>query len=517
MRVFFLLLLLFSYLQAQPILTGYQYQMDLGNLQTDGHVSAPTYFHIYYTINPPNISIGVVADTTTAIGWAGFGITNTNLMIPGDAVIAHVDTGPRINDFFLVGRVASLSPVFCNNGIAAVCFDPTEKPAGNCQDNVYNTTVSRISNFLTFTYTRPLAASDACDLAITPGVPVGIIFGVGPTIASSAWPYSIQYHYVRGISNMTFLLSPVTTGVATTAVATTGSAATTASVTTAAATTAVATTGFSTTGAIVNPPTLTGFANQLDLSNSLTDGFMNVVKYYMFYYTILGPTINIGMVCLSPDGWCAFGWSPSGQMQTAPQPSDAVVCSINPGTGQLQISDFDLIGRSAPDPVQCNSSSTSFVCPDVSRPGCADNTFASSGMRIGNYLMCSFSRPIIASDTCDVAITPGTAQYLIFSLGPTTGSGIFPYNIQFHTAHTNVTFPYTFIASPLPSSSAIPATSVATTTCPIGMLGCPCTSGGGCNPGLACSASLICVMKASAASSLVIPLVLMAVLLFLFV
>jgi len=309
-------------------------------------------------------------------------------------------------------------------------------------------------------------------------------------------------------------LTPATTGIPTTAVATTGTPATTAAVTTAVPTTAIPTTGFSTTGAVVNPPTLTGFANQIDLSNVLTDGFMSVVKYYMFYYTILGPTINIGMVCYSPDGWCAFGWSPSGQMQTPVQPSDAVVCSINPANGQVQLSDFNLIGRSAPDPVQCNTTSTSYICPDFSRSGCADNTFAGSGMRIGNYLSCSFSRPIVASDTCDVAITPGTPQYLIFSIGPTTGSGVFPFNVQFHTAHTNVTFAYTFIASPVPSS-AVPATSLATTACPVGMLGCPCTPGGGCDPGLACSAGLICVKKA-AASSLAIPLVLLVVLLFLF-
>jgi len=393
-----------------------------------------------------------------------------------------------------------------------------KKPAGSCQDNVYNTSVTRISNFLVFTYMRPLNATDSCDISIVPGVPIGIIFAVGPTTASAFWPYSIQYHYVRGITNMTFSAAPLTTGVPTTAAGTTGlPAASTAAATTAKATTAVATTGFSTTGAIVNPPILTGFANQIDLSGLLTDGFVSVVKYFTFYYTILGPNINIGMVCLTvTDGWCGFGWSPSGQMQTTPQPSDAVVCTTNPQNGQVQISDFDLIGRSAPDPVQCNTSTTNYVCPDFSRPGCTDNTFAVGGSRVGNYLTCTFSRPIAASDTCDVAITPGTPQYIIFSIGPTTGSGVFPYNIQFHTSHTNVTQQYNFIASTV-TSSAVPATSaIAPTTCPVGQLGCPCTPGGGCDPGLACSSGLICVKKA-AASTLIVPTVLLVVLLFLFV
>jgi len=135
-------------------------------------------------------------------------------------------------------------------------------------------------------------------------------------------------------------------------------------------------------------------------------------------------------------------------------------------------------------------------------PTCADNLNTVSGSRMGDYLVLEFSRPLIASDQCDIAIIPNMPIDVIYALGPITGSGTWPYKIQFHTAHgTNTSHPLTFIApTSAPTSTPVTASNSATSasqqqqsstsTCVVGRVSCPCTAGGGCDPGLVCSSNL---------------------------
>jgi len=205
----------------------------------------------------------------------------------------------------------------------------------------------------------------------------------------------------------------------------------------------------STTGNPIGmPPTLTGYAFQVDYSFNLTDGFNPAPQpqYFHMYYTLTPPTLFMGIVAYSLDGWLGFGWSPSGIMQTPNMPSDAVLAYVDT-IGNTFVSDFTLIGRSAPTPTSC-AGPTPGVCPDISIAGCADNIVVKSISRQSNYLILQFSRPMTASDKCDVAIVPGGAnQNAIFALGPTITSMPWPYSVQFHTYHTNGTTPINWMVT----------------------------------------------------------------------
>jgi len=459
-RFFVLFLCVLPIIWGQPTLTGYDYNMELGNLLTDGHVSSPGTFHLYYSVRSPLIYIGFVADTRDTTGWAGFGFSTTDLMIPGDAAVGMMDVvTPRLGDFYLSGRQASLSNVFCANGIGAVCYDPMEKAVGGltCADNLSNTSVSRVGTFLVLQYTRPIAASDFCDLAVNLTGPSNIIYAVGPTTTTYLWPFNLQYHAVRANTTFTFIATPPTS--AATSVATTMTMTTMATTMTN-ATTVPATSMASTTGGIGAPPTLTGYSYNQDFSANLTTGYhpAPLPQYYHLYYTFQPPTISIGLVAYSIDGWLGFGWSPSGYMQQTGSPSDAVLAYVDP-IGNSFITDFTLIGRTAPDPVGCMGTSPG-VCPDTSVPTCADNIVLKRMSRVGNYLQVEFSRPVIASDSCDVAILPSGSpnQFVIYALGPTINSMAWPFSIQYHTYHTNVTQAFNWIQNPTPTPPPVGTT-----------------------------------------------------------
>jgi len=455
-RFFVLFLCVLQIIWGQPALTGYDYNSELGTLLTDGHVSSPGTFHLYYSVRSPLIFIGIVADTRDTTGWAGFGFSTTDLMIPGDAAIGMMDgVIPRLGDFYLSGRVASLNSVFCANGIAAVCYDPLEKPQGalNCSDNLSNTSVSRVGTFLVLQYARPIAASDFCDQAVNLTGPSNIIYAVGPTTTTFGWPFNLQYHAVRANTTFTFLATPPTSAATSMTTMTTMTSMTSMATTMTNQTTMPATsTSASTTGGIGTPPVLTGYSYDYDFSNNLTTGYhpAPLPQYYHMYYTFQPPTISIGIVAYSIDGWLGFGWSPSGFMQQPGAPSDAVLAYVDP-IGNAFITDFTLMGRTAPDPVGCKGTSPG-VCPDTSIATCADNINLKLLQRVGNYLQVEFSRPVIASDACDVAILPSGSpnQFVIYSLGPTINSMPWPFSVQYHTYHTNVTQAFNWIQNPAP-------------------------------------------------------------------
>jgi len=248
--------------------------------------------------------------------------------------------------------------------------------------------------------------------------------------------------------------------------------------------TVVTTTG-GTTGSPVAPPVLTGFANSVSFTNEQTNGLTAVPTYYQLYYTVNPTTISFGIVAdTGVDGWVSLGWSVSGNMTTNGTISDAVLAWVNAeGTGY--VTDFDITGRNPPTIVNCGTLGA--VCPDTTQVGCADQTSAISATRIGNYITVQFTRPLIASDVCDIAIKPNMPQFIIYAVGPVISGGVWPYIAQYHTAHTITPYAITFLYTPV--ATTIPA-------CPPGTLGCPCTVTATCNQGLTCK-NAICVTSAA--------------------
>jgi len=471
--------------------------LDLSGYMTDGTETTGTYFHFYYTINPgpQTISIGFVADTTQLTGWAAFGFSNTGLMLNSDAAVAWVDSSgdSYVTDFILDGRIAP-NPETCSVE-AGACPDISRS---GCVDSLFNETITRTQTFLSVQYTRYLRAQDVCDLAVSVGSPLYIVFAVGPVTSTGVWPYKAQYHYAR--TNVT--LSLILLNTPTTA----PTSAATSAATTVMSTTAIATTTSSTTGA-APPPTLTGYAYQLDFTPTMSNGFYNTDQYYQLYYTIASGTLSVGIVALNPDGWVAIGWSYDGYMATTTStPSDAVILYVDTA-GNILASDSILYGRYPGTNTTCPGNNPTGVCPDTSRPGCSNNAVAISGSRTGNYMTVEFTRPIAQSDSCDMPITVNHTQFIIYALGPVVQDQNWPYIVQFHSAHANVTQNTTFYGPGTP-----PATSTFTTqtnSCPIGTQGCPCTPAATCNAGLICSAN-ICITGSS--SSITVNMLLLFVL-----
>jgi len=302
----------------------------------------------------------------------------------------------------------------------------------------------------------------------------------------------MQYHYSRSpvAFNYTVLLPVTTTGVMTTGSSTTGSM-TTGSMGSIQSSTA-STTGAGTTGSLQPPPVLSGYAYSTNLVNNFTNGLTPVSLYLDLYYTI-NPTgtISIGLVGnTGVDGWLGFGWSVSGNMTTNGQVSDAVLAYVD-GVGNVDITDFDITGRNPPSITNC--ATTGAVCPDVGQAGCADQVTNKMASRNGVYLTVQFTRPLAASDVCDIAIVPNGKQDIIFAIGPVTSGGVWPYSAQFHIAHTIVPEPYTFsYVAPPPTTQPI---------CVAGTLGCPCFQGTSCNSGLVCR-NAICVTSAASSNTI---------------
>jgi len=329
----------------------------------------------------------------------------------------------------------------------------------NCTDNLANQTVSRSGTFLTLEFSRPINASDYCDYPIDLEGSNHLVYGVGPAVATYQWPYNFQYHLVRANISFAFITTlPATTATIPTATSTPTTMATVNNGTTNFATATMPATMPATTGSpIAAPPTLSGYANSFDFSLNLTNGFTPAVapQYYHIYYTYTPPTLSMGIVAYSVDGWLGFGWSPSGIMDALGMLSDAALAYVDP-MGQMFVTDFALIGRVAPTAAGCINTTTG-ICGDTTiLTGCLDNVSLKSLSRTGTYLLFEFTRPVIASDICDVAVLPSGSknQNVIFAVGPTITSSPWPFNIQFHYYHTNGIFPFNWVPTASPATMA---------------------------------------------------------------
>jgi len=177
-------------------------------------------------------------------------------------------------------------------------------------------------------------------------------------------------------------------------------------------------------------PQLTGYENMVNLTNEMSpDGVTSVPTYYVYYYTVNETVLQVGTVCDSPGGWCAFGFSPDGTMPG----SDVGVGYVDTGNNGFTL-DFT-IGNRFPPVSPCDV--TSRVCPDTSGTGCANNLAMKSASRQGNYLIFEYSRPTKASDTCDREVMINTPIPVIFSLGNVVTGASFPFNMIKHAVRTN--------------------------------------------------------------------------------
>jgi len=206
-------------------------------------------------------------------------------------------------------------------------------------------------------------------------------------------------------------------------------------------------------------PQLSGYDQIVNVSGTLENNGINVTnQYYVIYYSIILPNIHIGIVCQTDD-WCAVGFSTTGLMvgSNGPLvvPSDAALGYIN-STGSPIVEDFVLGGRLTSD----NCPSSTAVCPDVGSTvvGCQNDVVVIDGGRAntGNYIWFEFTRPVAASDACDVAVpTNGSSISLLYSSGPFLDGLIFPFNVDKHDARA---------PSPAPNHTFVLATTTASTT-----------------------------------------------------
>jgi len=183
-------------------------------------------------------------------------------------------------------------------------------------------------------------------------------------------------------------------------------------------------------------PILTGYDFNFDLSTSLSNGTSTVSNYtYTVYYSIRTGNINIGIVAQEPNipsHWVALGFSNTGNMTK----TDAAIAWVDPASGNVSIADFWIQGKKVPSDQICQSTGGA-VCPD-SLVNCTNNVALISGSRNGGFLVIEYSRPLAASDACDIAINPGFAMNITFSMGPVNQTLSFPYNLMKHSVRTDI-------------------------------------------------------------------------------
>jgi len=130
--------------------------------------------------------------------------------------------------------------------------------------------------------------------------------------------------------------------------------------------------------------------------------------------------------CLVNDpGYCAIGFSVNGSMIYG-NGTDAIV--VSPDTnGSSEALDFFMTAQLEPG----NGSCPLGVCPDSDTLNCVNNVFNVTGNRLGMYIVVQFSRPIMASDTCDRTIDVNgiTNDSLIWAWG----NGTLPASILTHS------------------------------------------------------------------------------------
>jgi len=160
-----------------------------------------------------------------------------------------------------------------------------------------------------------------------------------------------------------------------------------------------------------NPPTLSYYQNTYKVKN-ITDADILTTTYYQIYYNYTATDIHVGIVvdCGATTCWAGWGISVREGLMVG---SDAALGWVHPN-GSVFIDDFTLQGQLPPD-TPCVSGN---ICPDqLFSSSCQNNVVVRSGSREGTYIILEFSRPLVASDSCDNPIDPIIPQFVIVSAG----------------------------------------------------------------------------------------------------
>jgi len=188
------------------------------------------------------------------------------------------------------------------------------------------------------------------------------------------------------------------------------------------------------------------YDNFLDITSMLFGG-VGSPPTYNIYYSVRPGVMHMALVCENFGGWCAFGWSPNCSMVG----SDAVVGYIDSVTSQGYVQDFLLQGKTFPTASSCNSftvAGNNSACADDVKESvldCVNNAQFVAGNNTNNtFMTIEFTRPLVASDQCDVTIPLDTAFCAVFSLGQFQSGGSvdpWPNNIAEHSWRAGPTIP----------------------------------------------------------------------------
>jgi len=218
-------------------------------------------------------------------------------------------------------------------------------------------------------------------------------------------------------------------------------------------------------------PVLEGYNYSVKVTNYLSSD-VNVPTMYM--YTDTAPGIaRVGLVYNTYLGlnisqiWVAVGWTTSCQMLDINQPSDAVVMWMDQNN-VVHLADFYLYARQVPTTISCQTTNTS-ICADTSKPasfGCSNNAnLVYSNVTDDGFVIIEFTRPLAASDMCDIPVVTGKSICMLASTGTfqDPSADLFPDNIDKHLLH--VANPYDFnITWPIPPVSTTASTTAMPTT-----------------------------------------------------
>lgn len=152
----------------------------------------PRFFALYFNVRDSEVDLGIVCYAPNAGSWCAFGHnTQVRTMIGADVVIGYVDENgvPYAEDFKLFDKLPPSKP--CRN---AVCPDRTQV---GCKNNAVLRTGSRVDDYLVIEYTRPINASDACDLTLPIDEEVYPVIAQGSTNPEESWPFNILQHDYR--------------------------------------------------------------------------------------------------------------------------------------------------------------------------------------------------------------------------------------------------------------------------------------------------------------------------------
>jgi len=190
---------LFTGCQAQPKLSGYAQNINMGTKLTQaGGQTFPYYLHFYFTANDTTLYVGAVTNFT---GWVAVALSAQGSMITGgfsDAIVSYYDSSSstmEIKDLSLSAKGVG-TPTTCYN-YTGVCADEDKK---GCTNNVQLIGHTTNGTYNIWEFTRPLAASDACDRAVPTGSSSGYVIssaGFFDGSGSYSLPYNMQTHTYR--------------------------------------------------------------------------------------------------------------------------------------------------------------------------------------------------------------------------------------------------------------------------------------------------------------------------------